>query len=64
MREVQRSVGVADRLVEGSRGSFGANDSPRPPEIGLLKDVVRVRREVFVSKDAPLEIGRVLAEAL
>ena len=50
--------------IEGSRWSFGGKNSPRPPKVGLLADVVRVRREVFISKSAPLEVRRVPAEAL
>ena len=51
-------------LVEAAQGSFNGKHGPRPAELSISKDVVRVRREVFVSKNAPLEIRRVPAEAL
>ena len=41
----------------------GIND-PRPAELALLKDVVRMRRHFLVLKSTALEVRRVLTETL
>ena len=51
-------------LVEAAQGSFNGKHGPRPAELSISKDVVRVRREVFGLKSAAHEVLRVLAEAL
>ena len=63
-RELKGVFVVTGLLVEAARVPAGGINDPRPAELALLEDVVRMHRHFLVLKSTALEVRRVLTETL